>query len=60
MKKRIVSKSTQKLLSILLASVMLLVSTPMSIVGEGLPLGDLEANDNAQLVGKTDTFYEDV
>ena len=60
MKKRIVSKPTQKLLSVLLAGVMLLVSMPLSVVGEGLPLEDLEANDNAQLIEPTDTFYEDV
>ena len=60
MKKRIVSKPTKKLLSMLLASVMLLVSMPLSVVGEGLPLEDLEANDNAQLIEPTDTFYEDV
>ena len=60
MKKRIVSKHTQKLLSVLLASVMLLVSIPMTVVGEGSSLGQIGADDNAQLIGPTDTFYEDV
>ena len=60
MKKRIVSKPTQRILSMMLACVMLLVSIPFAVVAQGLPLGGLEADDNAELVGKTDTFYEDV
>lgn len=59
MKKRLLNKSTQKLLSVMLASAMLFVS-PMSVIGEGLTIGQIGADDNATLVDPTDSFYEDV
>jgi len=60
MKKRLLNKSTQKLLSVMLASAMLFVSIPMSVIGEGLTIGQIGADDNATLVDPTDSFYEDV
>ena len=60
MKKRLLNKSIPKLLSVMLASVMLFVSIPMSVIGEGLTIGQIGADDNATLVDPTDSFYEDV